>query len=168
MLLADLTDTEALAREVVARSRSGDLLVLTGPLGAGKTTLTQAIARQLGSTATVTSPTYTLVHEYPTAAGLLVHIDAYRLSNAADVDRLGLDDYLERARLTVVEWGVGLLELHPDALWLELGFAARAERADSEEPDAALDAPSERTAHWRRPAEHVHADGLHSPDRPTS
>lgn len=135
MRLADLSATEELAKAAVARTSTGDLLVLTGPLGAGKTTLTQAIARQLGSTATVTSPTYTLVHEYPTPAGPLVHIDAYRLDSAADVERLGLDDYLERARLTVVEWGEGLLPLHPEALWLELGFA-----------------DEQRTATWRRPA----------------
>src|SRR5690606_41780199 len=58
---SDLTDR--LAGDVVTRSRPGDLLVLTGPLGAGKTTLTKAIARQLGSTAVVTSPTYTLVQD---------------------------------------------------------------------------------------------------------
>jgi len=151
----------------VARSRPGDLLVLTGPLGAGKTTLTQAIARRLGTTATVTSPTYTLVHEYPTTAGLLVHIDAYRLSDAADVERLGLADYLERARLTVVEWGEGLLDLHPEALWLELAFAEDAERADAEASDAAGGGDTVRLARWRRPSKRAAAGGPHARGRST-
>ena len=150
MLLTDLAATEELARQVVALSVPGDLLVLTGPLGAGKTTLTQAIARQLGAAASVTSPTYTLVHEYPTPAGTLVHIDAYRLGDASAVERLGLEDYLERARLTVVEWGEGLLTLHPQALWLELDFPeTTAGGAAADDLDAT--AGTRRTARWRSP-----------------
>jgi len=61
-----------------------------------------------------------LVHEYPTPHGVLVHIDAYRLPDAAALEQLGLDETLERARLVVVEWGTGLLARHPEALWLEL------------------------------------------------
>lgn len=150
MLLPDLAATERLADEIVAHSRTGDLLLLTGPMGAGKTTLTQAVARLLGSTATVTSPTYTLVHEYPTPHGPLVHVDAYRLGDAADVERLGLEDYLGRARLTVVEWGRGLAELYPDAMWLELSLAAD---DDTTAPGAPADAHVHvrREARWLRP-----------------
>ena len=158
MRLPDLAATERLARDVVLRSRPGDLLVLTGQLGAGKTTLTQAIARQLGSTATVTSPTYTLVHEYPTPEGVLVHIDAYRLADAADAQRLGLDDYLERSRLTVVEWGAGLLALYPGALWLDLSLhedraldATAATDLSSADDDAVVRAAPGRAARWRDP-----------------
>lgn len=153
MLLTDLAATEELAHEVVMRSSAGDLLVLTGPLGAGKTTLTQAIARQLGSTATVTSPTYTLVHEYPTPAGTLVHIDAYRLASASDAERLGLDDYLERSRLTVVEWGEGLLGLRPEALWLELDFIDSAARDADGTGTTTHPTGERRTARWRSPSE---------------
>lgn len=135
--LASLTDTEGLARRVAANAPAGAVLVLTGPLGAGKTTFTQALARALGSTAAVTSPTYTLVHEYPTPDGPLVHIDAYRLQDA-DLAALGFDDYVDRARLVVVEWGAPLLEQLPEALWLELEFA---------DP---VGGPG-RLAHWRRP-----------------
>ncbi|HET8985251.1 MAG TPA: tRNA (adenosine(37)-N6)-threonylcarbamoyltransferase complex ATPase subunit type 1 TsaE [Trueperaceae bacterium] len=158
MLLADLEATEAFALEVVDRSSPGDLLVLTGPLGSGKTTLTQAIARHLGSTAVVTSPTYTLVHEYPTPAGTLVHIDAYRLASAAAVERLGLDDYLERARLTVVEWGEGLLDLHPDALWLELDFTADRGHGDAGDAGAPPEPGTERTVRWRHASERAISD----------
>ena len=120
MELRTLEDTRELARRLLRRAPEGTLLVLSGPLGAGKTTLTRFLAEALGSQADVTSPTYTLVHEYPTPAGVLVHIDAYRLPDAAALEQLGLDETLERARLVVVEWGTGLLPLHPEALWLEL------------------------------------------------
>lgn len=121
--LEDLDGTRALAARLVAALPPGGLLVLSGPLGAGKTTLTQALAAALNSAAAVSSPTYTLVHEYPTPQGTLVHIDAYRLSSAADLSGLGLDDYLARARLVVVEWGEGLLAVYPEAFHLELAFA---------------------------------------------
>ncbi len=127
--LRTLEDTRALARRLLQRAPGGSLLVLTGPLGAGKTTLTRYLVAALGSDAAVTSPTYTLVHEYPTPQGVLVHIDAYRLPDAATLEQLGLDETLERARLVVVEWGAGLLALHPDALWLELEREGTARRA---------------------------------------
>jgi tRNA threonylcarbamoyladenosine biosynthesis protein TsaE len=101
---------------------SGSLIILTGPLGAGKTTLVQAMAKALGSTAQVSSPTYTLVHEYPTPEGTLVHVDAYRLPSTDALIDLGLEDYLDRSRLTVVEWGEGLLTTFPDAWQVTLSF----------------------------------------------
>lgn len=120
MELRTLDDTRRLARRLLKRTPGGSLVVLSGPLGAGKTTFTRFLAEALGSDAAVTSPTYTLVHEYPTPEGVLVHIDAYRLPDAAALEELGLEETLERARLVVVEWGTGLLPLHPDALWLEI------------------------------------------------
>ena len=118
--LPTLDDTRELARRLLQRAPGGSLLVLSGPLGAGKTTLTRFLAEALGSDADVTSPSYTLVHEYPTPQGVLVHIDAYRLPDAAALEQLGLEETLDRARLVVVEWGGGLLARHPDALWLDL------------------------------------------------
>jgi len=118
--LATLGATRALAEGLVRRAPPGALLVLSGPLGAGKTTLTRFMAEALGSTADVTSPSYTLVHEYPTPHGVLIHIDAFRLEDAAALRWLGLEEMLERARLVVVEWGLGLLPEYPEALWLAL------------------------------------------------
>lgn len=131
--LRSLTDTQRLAGTLLGHAPPGALLVLVGPLGAGKTTLVQALARALGSGAQVSSPTYTLVHEYPTPAGVLVHIDAYRLGGGATgtdaLFELGLDDYLERARLTAVEWGEGLLQNFPDALTVRLSLEGGVRRA---------------------------------------
>lgn len=144
-VLTTLSDTERLAAEALARMPAGALLVLTGPLGSGKTTLTQAIAAALGVRAAVTSPTYTLVHEYPSPEGTLVHLDAYRLGGGSGLAGAMLDDYLARARLVVVEWGEALLDAYPEAWWLELGFTG-------EPSGAAGPSASEPTrfACWRR------------------
>ena len=140
--VTDLEDTRALARSVAAALPSGALLLLSGPLGAGKTTFTQAVAAALGVTAPVTSPTYTLAHEYPSPAGTLVHLDAYRLGGGAPLAGAMLDDYLEHARLVVVEWGEDLLSAYPDAWWLEFGFL---DSPASPDPEAAR----RRYALWR-------------------
>lgn len=118
--LASLKDTRHLAEVLLAKTGPGSLLVLSGPLGSGKTTLTQQLGLALGSRAAISSPTYTLIHEYPTPEGTLVHIDAYRLDSASTLLDLGLEDYLERSRLVVVEWGEALLEQFPEAWHVSL------------------------------------------------
>ncbi len=91
--------------------RAGDLVVLTGELGAGKTTLTQGIAEGLQVRGPITSPTFVIAREHPSlvAGPALVHVDAYRLGGATELDDLDLDTALEDA-VTVVEWGAGLAE----------------------------------------------------------
>lgn len=91
--------------------RAGDLVVLTGDLGAGKTTLTQGIGTGLGVREMITSPTFVIARVHPSLVGGadLVHVDAYRLSSLAEVDDLDLDASLDRA-VTAVEWGEGLVE----------------------------------------------------------
>jgi tRNA threonylcarbamoyladenosine biosynthesis protein TsaE len=89
--------------------RPGDLVLLSGPLGAGKTTLAQGIGRGLGVTGAVLSPTFVIARVHRGGRIPLVHVDAYRLSSIAEVDDLDLDASLEES-VTVVEWGEGLVE----------------------------------------------------------
>ena len=120
--LATAEDTRALGRALAALLRAGDLLVLTGDLGAGKTTLTQGLGEGLGVRGPVTSPTFVIARVHPPlAAGpALVHVDAYRLGSLEEVDDLDLDASVEES-VTVVEWGRGLVErLSRDRLELEL------------------------------------------------
>ena len=101
-----------LGRELAGRLRAGDLVILTGPLGAGKTTLVQGIGEGLGVRGPVTSPTFVIARVHPVLAGpgpSLVHADAYRLGSIGEVDDLDLDADVARA-VTVVEWGHGLAE----------------------------------------------------------
>lgn len=130
MELPDLAATRSLARRTAAVLPLGQLLLISGPLGAGKTTFVAALAEALGSSANVTSPTYTLVHEYPTPRGPLVHVDLFRIDAAVDIDAaLDLDAYLDRARAVVVEWGDRLLAAHPEAWHLSLTRAGDARSA---------------------------------------
>lgn len=90
--------------------RPGDLLILSGDLGAGKTTFVQGMGTGLGVTEQVTSPTFVIARVYPTPSGIdLVHVDAYRLGSALELDDLDLDSDLGEA-ITVVEWGEGKVE----------------------------------------------------------
>jgi tRNA threonylcarbamoyladenosine biosynthesis protein TsaE len=101
-----------LGRELAGRLRAGDLVILTGPLGAGKTTLVQGIGEGLRVRGPVTSPTFVIARVHPARAGSgpsLVHADAYRLGSIGEVDDLDLDADAASA-VTVVEWGQGLAE----------------------------------------------------------
>jgi tRNA threonylcarbamoyladenosine biosynthesis protein TsaE len=102
-------DTHALGRELAGVLRPGDLVVLVGPLGAGKTALTQGIGAGLGVREPVTSPTFVIARVHRGGRLPLVHVDAYRLGSVADVDDLDLDASTEES-VTVVEWGAGLVE----------------------------------------------------------
>ncbi|MFI0370259.1 tRNA (adenosine(37)-N6)-threonylcarbamoyltransferase complex ATPase subunit type 1 TsaE [Actinomadura sp. 1N219] len=104
-------DMRELGVRLAGLLRPGDLLVMTGHLGAGKTTLTQGIGEGLKVRGPITSPTFVIARVHPSLAGgpPLVHVDAYRLGGFAELDDLDLDASVEES-VTVVEWGEGLAE----------------------------------------------------------
>jgi tRNA threonylcarbamoyladenosine biosynthesis protein TsaE len=108
-LLPTVEDTERLGAALADLVVPGDLVVLVGPLGAGKTALTRGFGRGLGVTEPVTSPTFVISRVHTGGRLPLVHVDAYRLGGAADVDDLDLDVTVADS-VTVVEWGQGLVE----------------------------------------------------------
>ncbi len=127
--LPDVAATDALGRALGQRLRAGDLVILSGLLGAGKTTLTKGIAAGMGVRGLVTSPTFVIARVHRPEPGQpqadaravpLVHVDAYRLSGALELDDLDLDTDLEAAAV-VIEWGEGVAErLAEDRLIVEL------------------------------------------------
>ncbi len=109
--LPDAEATRALGVRLGRLLRSGDVVVLTGGLGSGKTTLTQGLGEGLGVRGPVTSPTFVIARVHPSLMGgpALVHVDAYRLGGVIELDDLDLDADVE-ASVTVVEWGHGVAE----------------------------------------------------------
>lgn len=127
VLLPDVEGTAAFARELAQHLRPGDLLVLSGGLGAGKTTFTQALGEALEVQGQVSSPTFVLarIHRSQTDGPNLVHVDAYR-TDAPGLESLDLAATLSES-VTVVEWGRGLVELAlvgPEGSWLDLQLEA--------------------------------------------
>ena len=125
--LASADDTHAFGMRLGRLLRAGDLVVLTGGLGAGKTTLTQGIGAGLGVRGPVTSPTFVIARVHPSTVGgpALVHVDAYRLGGALELDDLDLDADVADS-VTVVEWGHGVAERLADA-YLEVVLTAGAD-----------------------------------------
>ena len=128
-----LTATELWGRRLGERLAAGDVIALVGDLGAGKTTLTQAIARGLEVSDPVTSPTFALAQEYSGRAPLF-HFDPYRLDSAEALSDIGFDEYFERGGVIVVEWADKIAMLLPtERLTLTM--------AHPEETDTEADAP---------------------------
>lgn len=108
--------TQLLAHKLASLLRAGDLIILSGELGAGKTTFTQGLGRSLGVRPGIISPTFVLVRIHPNLADGpnpggpdLVHVDAYRLASAAEIDDIDLENTMDSA-VTVVEWGTDRVE----------------------------------------------------------
>lgn len=111
-VLPDPASTRAFGAALAALLAPGDLVVLTGPLGAGKTTLVQGMGEAMGVRGQVASPTFIIARVHPPLGGgpALVHVDAYRLGSLDELEALDLDTSLEES-VTVVEWGEGLVEV---------------------------------------------------------
>jgi tRNA threonylcarbamoyladenosine biosynthesis protein TsaE len=130
--VATADDMRALGVRVAEDLRAGDLLVLSGGLGAGKTTFTQGLGEGLGVRGGVTSPTFVIARVHPSLTGGpdLVHVDAYRIGGLDELDDLDLDTSLADA-VTVVEWGEGLAESLADSR-LEVRISRSSEEAEGE------------------------------------
>jgi tRNA threonylcarbamoyladenosine biosynthesis protein TsaE len=109
----DPAETLALGRDEGARCRAGDVIALCGDLGAGKTQFVKGLVAALGTEAEVTSPTFTLIHEYGGGRVPIYHFDLYRLGSAAEAIGLGLDEYLDNGGVSVIEWADKFPDLLP-------------------------------------------------------
>jgi len=124
-----IEETLEAARGLAGSLRAGDVIALTGDLGAGKTHFVKGLALGLGSDAEVTSPTFTLIHEYGGGRLPLFHFDLYRLDEAEEVSRIGFDEYLESDGVCVVEWGDKFPELLPlETRWVRIDLLPNDER----------------------------------------
>jgi tRNA threonylcarbamoyladenosine biosynthesis protein TsaE len=129
---ATADDTMGLGAAIGPLLRIGDVLVLTGELGAGKTTLVRGIAAGLGAAEHVASPTFTLVREYVTGRVPVAHVDVFRLDRVQDVVDLALDELEGGACVLIVEWGDAVEELLPDdRLRVELTTEDRSGESDA-------------------------------------
>ena len=128
--LPDLQAMEALGMRIAARLRPGDVVALSGSLGAGKTTLARGILAALGHDGEVPSPTFTILETYETLRVPMVHADFYRLDRPAEADELGLDDYREGAAM-IAEWPehVGGFATEPGCLAIALEIHGPGRRA---------------------------------------
>ena len=97
-------ETEFIGRELAGTLKAGDVVTLTGELGAGKTTLTKGIAKGLGIDGYVKSPSYTLINVYESGRLPLYHIDLYRVEGMVDLEGLGLEEYIYADGVSVIEW----------------------------------------------------------------
>ncbi|MGJ0119247.1 tRNA (adenosine(37)-N6)-threonylcarbamoyltransferase complex ATPase subunit type 1 TsaE [Williamsia sp. MIQD14] len=149
--LATVHDTEAFGADLASGLAPGDLVILDGPLGAGKTALTRGIGAGLGVQGRITSPTFVIARVHPPGepGGVgLVHVDAYRLGTTgadvlADLDALDLDTELDTA-VVVVEWGAGVAERLTDRHLL----VRLQRRSDSDVPGGGDPDADERTITW--------------------
>lgn len=136
LVIPDADAMEALGARLAPLLRAGDLVQLDGELGAGKTTFTRGLGAALGAREAITSPTFVLAREHPTASGTpLVHVDAYRLATAVELEDLDLD--WEHA-IVVVEWGAGKLDEAGDRIVLAIERPAGGDPLAEDSPRTVL------------------------------
>ena len=113
-------ETEAVGGALGAALKPGSVIAYRGDLGAGKTAFTRGLARGLGATDTVTSPTYTIVNEYLSGKMPLFHFDMYRLASSDDLFDIGWEDYLDRGGVCAVEWSENVADAMENAIWITI------------------------------------------------
>lgn len=119
------SETIAFARDLASRLRPGAIIALNGDLGSGKTQFVKGVAAGVGFGGEVTSPTFTLIHEYVGGRLPIYHFDFYRLENEDEALQLGLEEYLQGNGICVIEWAGKFRELIPsDARWFDLSIGA--------------------------------------------
>jgi tRNA threonylcarbamoyladenosine biosynthesis protein TsaE len=126
-------ETEAIGRQFALKDVGvGSIFALKGELGSGKTLFTKGLVAGLGSHATVTSPTFTIVHEYPGGRWPVYHFDFFRLEDRPSVARLGLDDYFFGDGISIIEWADRFPEFIPEqARWILFAIKSENTRAIS-------------------------------------
>jgi tRNA threonylcarbamoyladenosine biosynthesis protein TsaE len=123
-------ETEAFGRQFAGDVQAGSVLALTGDLGSGKTQFVKGLVAGLGSSTPATSPTFTIVHEYPGGRLPVYHFDFFRLEDRQSVARLGLDDYFFGDGVSVIEWADRFRELIPEpARWIGFEIKSKTQRA---------------------------------------
>ena len=122
-ILQSLDDTERFGKEFADKLQPGQVVALIGPLGAGKTTLTKAIAKGLGVTETLSSPTFTIVCEYETGRLPLYHFDVYRVHDEDELFEMGFEEYFHKGGVCLIEWADLVMDLLPkNATVLKLDY----------------------------------------------
>ncbi|HJT80472.1 MAG TPA: tRNA (adenosine(37)-N6)-threonylcarbamoyltransferase complex ATPase subunit type 1 TsaE [Chthoniobacterales bacterium] len=122
-------ETKALGKQLAHGAKAGLILALQGELGAGKTEFTKGLAEGLNSSAVVTSPTFTIIHEYGGGRLPIYHFDFFRLEDRQRLNRLGLDDYFFGDGVCIVEWADRFPDLIPDeARWIRFTVEAGEQR----------------------------------------
>jgi tRNA threonylcarbamoyladenosine biosynthesis protein TsaE len=124
-----LAATSAIAASLASLARRGDLIVLAGEMGAGKTAFAKGFGEAIGVSEPITSPTYTLVHSYPAGRVTLHHADIYRLTTHHEVDDLALGELLESDGIVIVEWGDVVAGSLGDHVLVRLDFDESDEQA---------------------------------------
>jgi tRNA threonylcarbamoyladenosine biosynthesis protein TsaE len=123
-------ETESFGRQFAGTVRPGDVIALIGDLGAGKTQFVKGLVSGLGCNAAVTSPTFTLIHEYGGDRFPIFHFDFLRLEDAKEAERLGLDEYFFGNGVSVIEWAGRFPDLIPEtARWISFETKSETERA---------------------------------------
>ena len=124
-VLKSTKDTLSLGKRIAKGLEPGAVIALTGPLGAGKTTLAQAIARGLCVTERMASPTFTIVQEYRSGRLPLFHFDVYRVSDPDELFEIGFDEYLHAGGVCLIEWADLIEDVMPEnTVWIRLEYGA--------------------------------------------